>query len=425
MSRARKHLLRWAALLATVTLIGATGVSEGVAAGNFPAVNQPGVTDKEIRVGGVVVVTNNVTGVSYGGAFDGVNAYFAYINSQGGVYGRKLVLASKRDDMFGQNRQEIQGLLGDNVFAALPLATALFSGAQLLVDAKIPAFGWDIQCEYGCEENTPGPPNLFGAAGSFICFTCGYQGANQFLAKALHRQRIGIIGYNVKQSADCATGAKKAFEKTNAGKVVFEDNSLVFGSPDFKNTVSQMKSKNVNFVISCIDFQGDLNMIKEAQLQGLDALQTFPNAYEHKFIKENQQFVNGDYLFTLFAPPFETKPAPKGAKLYVKWLKKTGGKDSENTVFGWINAAQFVAGLKAAGPDFTRQKVIDAVNQMTNFTADGLLAGVDWTKAHTTPGTCFSILKIVNGKFKPVYTKPGKPFACFDLNDTTLKLTNK
>src|SRR5262249_50552280 len=234
------------------------------------------------------------------------------------------------------NRQEIQGLLGDNVFAALPMATNLFSGAQLLVDAKIPTFGWDIQCEFGCEENTPGPPNLFGSAGSFICFTCGYEGPNQFLAKKLHHQHVGILGYNVKQSADCATGAKKAFEKTKAGTVVFEDNSLVFGSPNFKDTVSEMTKKKVNFVISCIDFNGDLNMIKEAKLQGLNTIQTFPNAYEHKFVEQNQQFLNGNYLFTLFAPPYETKS--EGGELYKKWLKKTGGKDSENTVFGWINA---------------------------------------------------------------------------------------
>ena len=35
----------------------------------------------------------------------------------------------------------------------------------------------------------------------------------------------------------------------------------------------------------------------------------------------------------------------------------------------------FVAGLKAAGRDFTRQKVIDAINEMTDYTADGFVHG--------------------------------------------------
>ena len=39
---------------------------------------------------------------------------------------------------------------------------------------------------------------------------------------------------------------------------------------------------------------------------------------------------------------------------------------------------------------------------MTNYTADGLVPTVDWTKAHTTAPSCFAWLKVENGKFKPV-----------------------
>ena len=31
-----------------------------------------------------------------------------------------------------------------------------------------------------------------------------------------------------------------------------------------------------------------------------------------------------------------------------------------------------------------------------------------------------ALLKIVNGKFKPVFTKPGKPFLCFAANLKTV-----
>jgi hypothetical protein len=423
MSGSRRPWWSGVALVAVVSLIGVAGISTaGAGQQKFPAVDQPGVTDKEIRVGGVVTVTQSVTGASYGGAFDGVDAYFAYINkTEGGVFGRKLVLASKRDDQFSKNRQEVQGLLTDDVFAALPMATNLFSGAQLLVDEGVPTFGWDIQEEFGSEKNTPGPPNLFGAAGSFICFTCANQSAFVWLPKKLHRGNIGIIAYNVQQSTDCADGARASIEKFKAGKVAFEDRNLQFGNPDFSAQVAQMKEKDVDFIISCIDFNGDLNLIREMKRQGLNAIQSFPNAYEHDFVKENAEFLNGNYLFTLFAP-LETKPAPEGVKLYTKWLKKTGGKDTENTVFGWINANLFVDALKAAGPDFTRQKVIDAANQMKNFTAKGLLSGVDWTTAHENDYDCAAIMKIVDGKFKPVFGKPGKPFVCF--SDTATKLPN-
>ncbi len=421
MSSSRVRWMRWVAVVAVVSLVGGFAVSSAGAGEDFPAVDQPGVTDNEIRVGGVVTVTNSVTGASYGGAFDGVQAYFDYINeTEGGVYGRKLVLAEKLDDKFSSNLQEVQALLSDDVFAALPMATNLFAGAQLLEEDGIPVFGWDIQCEYGCETNDPGPPNFFGAAGSFICFTCGTPSASLWLPKKLGRTNIGIVAYAVEQSADCATGNKNGIEKYNAGKIVFEDNSLQFGTPDFSAQVNGMKEAGVDFIISCIDFNGSLNMIREMQRQGLDATQVFPNAYEHDFVEENQEFLNGNYVSTLFAPE-ETKPTPEGVKLYKKWLKKSGGEDSENTIVGWINADQFVTGLKEAGPDFTREKLIDAVNQETDFTAKGFLAGINWTTAHEEPATCAALLKIVDGKFKPMYGKPGKPFLCFDPDASTLK----
>ena len=305
------------------------------------------------------------------------------------------------------------------MFAALPMATNLFSGAQLLVEEGIPTFGWDIQEEYGSENNTPGPPNLFGAAGSFICFTCANSSGFVWLPSKVKRKNIGLVGYGVTQSTDCVEGAKASIEKFNTGKVAFEDASLQFGTADFSAQVAQMKDADVNFVISCIDFNGNLNMIREMKRQGLDAIQAFPNAYEHDFVEENQEFLNGNYLFTLFAP-LETKPAPQGVKLYKKWLKRTGGEQSENTIFGWLNADLFVEGLKAAGPDFTRQKVIDAINAMDNYTAKGFLAGVDWTTAHENDYDCYAMMKIVDGKFKPVYGKAGKPFTCFDDAATTL-----
>ena len=45
--------------------------------------------------------------------------------------------------------------------------------------------------------------------------------------------------------------------------------------------------------------------------------------------------------------------------------------------------------------------------------ANGFLPPVDWTTAHENDQDCAALLRIVKGKFKPVYGKPGKPFVCF------------
>jgi len=392
----------------------------------FPPVDQPGVTATQINVGGVVAKTNPLGG-DYAAAFNGVQAYFNMVNASKdkGIYGRKLNLSSKRDDQVGMNRQEVQGLISeDNVFAVLPVATLLFTGADLLGQSGIPTFGWNINAEWGSEQ-AAGPPNLFGEKGSYLCFTCATQTA-PWLAQKLHKKKLGVLAYQVAQSADCAKGVQATFDKYPSAKVEFIDTSLAFGVTDLSNDVSQMKDKGVDLVTTCMDNNGTLTLAKEMKKQGMDAVQYLPNAYNQKFISENAPFFQGSYALTFFTP-FEVKQKPKGLKDFQKWMKKGGFEQNENAMAGWINADQFVTGLKEAGPDFTRQKVVDAINAEKNFTAHGLLAGTDWSIAHQAdqPQGCTVLSKIDNGKFVPSFGQPGKPFTCFQLNPLPDKLQSQ
>jgi hypothetical protein len=130
---------------------------------NVP-VDAPGVTDTEIKVAAVTTNSNNPTG-SYAPLVDGVKAYFEMINDGGGIYGRKLVVSSARDDQLGSNRQTVQASLSqDNAFATF-IATVFFTGAPLLADANQPVFMWNINKEFN------GHPTFF-ANNSALCFTC-------------------------------------------------------------------------------------------------------------------------------------------------------------------------------------------------------------------------------------------------------------
>ena len=380
----------------------------------FPKVDQPGVTDTEIHVGGVTSKTNPLGG-NYASAFDGVKAYFNMVNSSKdkGIYGRKLRLTAERDDQLGSNRQEVQGLLSeDNVFAVMPVASLLFTGADLLGSAGVPTFGWNINAEWGSEQ-AAGPPNLFGEKGSFLCFTCAGALLPLF-AKTVKAKKLGVLSYQVPQSADCAKGIQASFDKYPSAKIEFLDTSLSFGVTDLSSDVSQMKDKGVDLVTTCMDNNGTLTLAKEMKKQGLDAKQYLPNAYDQKFISENAPFFQGSYALTFFTP-FEVKQKSKGLKDFQKWMKKGGFTQNENSLAGWINAVLFYQGLKAAGPDFTRQKIVDAINTMTDYTANGLLPGIDWRTSHSqqAPNSCIVLSKIENGKFKPSFGQPGKPFACY------------
>jgi branched-chain amino acid transport system substrate-binding protein len=412
-----------AGLLAAATL---PASAEGTPTQQFPPVNQPGVTQTEINVGGVASKTNPLGG-DYVSAFNGVKAYFDMVNSSKdkGIYGRKLNLSAERDDQVSQNQQEVQGLISeDNVFAVLPVSVLLFTGADVLGQSGVPTFGWNINAEWGSEQ-APGPPNLFGEKGSYLCFTCPSQ-LVPWLAQKVKAKKIGVLAYQVPQSADCAKGLQASFDKYPSAKIEFLDTSLAFGVTDLSNDVSQMKDKGVDFVTTCMDNNGTLTLAKEMKKQGLNAKQYLPNAYNQKFIEENAPFFQGSYALTFFTP-FEVKQKPKGLKDFQKWMKKNGYEQNENSMAGWINADQFVTGLKEAGPDFTRQKVVDAINAEKDFTANGLLAGIDWSVSHQAeqPEGCNVISKIDNGKFVPSFGQPGKPFVCLQVNPLPDKLQSQ
>ena len=376
-------------------------------------VSAPGITDTEIRVGGVASVTNPLGG-RYQDSFAGVQAYFDMINAEGGIYGRKLVLAAKRDDQLANNKSEVQGLLTqDKVFAVLPVATLLFSGAQLLVDQKVPTFGWTINEEWGGTAADP-RSNMFGQTGSFL----GFDAATPilpWLAGQLKRHKIGLLAYSVSQSSQCADGVKNSFKKFGGAvdaDVAFVDQSLSFGVSDLSVQVSKMKKAGVDLITTCMDNNGVVTVAKEMKKQRLDAIQYMPDAYDQDFMKEFGDLFEGSVVRTDFVQ-FEAKDKPEGLTNFLTWIAKEGTKPNENALDGWLNANLFVDGLKKAGPNFDRPKLIDAINSMTDFTADGLIKGVDWTKAHTMAGdTCQFFSTIQDSKFVPNYSRPGKPFVC-------------
>jgi ABC-type branched-subunit amino acid transport system substrate-binding protein len=378
-----------------------------------PTVEQQGVTDSEIRVSGIAAVTNPL-GTDYGAAFDGVEAYFEMINSQGGIYGRDLKLVKKRDDQLGNGLAEAQGLVQqDNVFAAIPIAELLFEGHEVLAEANIPTFGWNVNAEW------TGPLNFFEQEGA-LCFGCAGVGL-PWLAKELGKTKIALLAYNVPQSADCAKGVRASFDRYPTAEIVYDTDSLPFAVTDVSADVQRMKDAGVDLVTTCMDQNGVLTIEREMEEQQLDAVQYLPNAYDHEFMQQYGDFFEGSYVRTRFAP-FETNPQPKGLKLFNEWMDKLNKDKKELALIGWIDADMFVTGLRLAGENFTQQKVIDELNKLTDYDAQGILPGLDWTIQHKDPAIpanrpdedCSALSKIVNKKFEPAFTEPGKPFLCFE-----------
>ena len=280
----------------------------------------------------------------------------------------------KHDDQLANNRQEIERILSDDQpFAVLPIATDLFTGASLLDEAGVPTFGWNINEEWGSENNKPGPANLFGQFGSFHCFTCAAANPISWLPKKLGLKKVGIVAYEVEQSATCAEGAEASFEKFKTGDVVFTDTSLPFGAVDYSGDGRPDGGGGCRLRGPVPRRQRRGRPAPRDEEAGPRRERCCSPTRTTRSTSRRTRSSSTATTCSRCSRPSRPGPKPEGLKLYQKWMKKTGGDQNENSYVGWMNADLFVEGLKAAGPDFTQQKVVDAINGMTDYTAKGIL----------------------------------------------------
>lgn len=382
------------------------GATEGL---DVDAASRPGVTDKAITVGGVAGKTNPI-GRPYEAGFDGVNAYFEMINcEEGGVFGRELKLGPTKDDQSAasQNVSAVRSLVEeDKVFAVLPMVTQVFQGAKYLDENNIPTFGWNINKEFATGDN------LYGDRGSFIDFTRA-DPYLPYLATKLGKTKVGIQAYTASQSSECAKGQKNSFEKYGL-EVVYYDANLGFGFTDITAEIAKMEDAGVEFLATCMDLNGVASISAALAIEGLEVSIYAPEGYDPSGVAAFKGDLDGIYFSTAFVP-FEVPEAAEGMADFLKWMKIIGKTPNEQALAGWVGADLMVAGILAAGPEFTRDSLIEAINKMENFTAHGAVPGTDWTVQHSASGdvNCVAYVLVEDGKYVPKFGEEGKPFSCF------------
>jgi hypothetical protein len=272
-----------------------------------------------------------------------------------------------------------------------------------------------------------GHDNICANSGA-LCFGCDGH-ILPYMAEKHEATKIGILAYGVsEESKRCAAGNKASIEKYGAPlgqEVAFYDDSIGFGQ-ELSAQVAQMKQKGVQFITTCMDASETLVLAKEMKKQGLDAVQHLPNGYDHQLMSDNAAEFEGSIVIPQFLALETAQPLPI-QKDFEKWTKELGVTPVETTIVGWILAHEFVTGLKAAGPEFNQQKLIDALNSMTAYDAEGMIPPIDWTKGHIDPSTnpevrgpleCANFTVVQGGKFVPEWVDdPAKPWTCFNETD--------
>jgi ABC-type branched-subunit amino acid transport system substrate-binding protein len=364
-------------------------------------------------LGNVSSLTGPVPGL-FEGAVIGAQAYFSYINSQGGIYGRNLYLDAKDDQTTcSGNENQTTGLAGQ-VFGFVG-SFSLYDncGAAYLANhTGIPDASYglstdavDLKNDFSIDPIKPGGYYT----GAFLYWKSKYGAAVQ---------QVGSVYPNIASAADQQLGIQKAAESVGWHWDYSQPEPAT--QTDFTSDVIQMKAKGVKIVyIVAENTQNTATIVENIQQQNWNPIIISPVAYGGGFVQivkqggANPAGIQGGNLYSMFGnfPQNDASTIPEVA-LYQTWMQRQNPNQLEDlySMFSWAEAALFVQALKAAGPHVTRAAVMAQLQKVTSFNDNGMVAPAN--PAGKVPAHCYVLWQINNNdNYVRVDTPPGQ-FRC-------------
>jgi ABC-type branched-subunit amino acid transport system substrate-binding protein len=391
----------------------AGGVETGVLAPPAPAGGNGGATDvgvsgDTITVGNVSDLGGPVPGLFQGGPY-GTQAYFDYINSMGGVYGRKLKLVSADDQLqCNQNEAAYQNMVGQ-VFGFVGSWSLDDScGAQILAQhPTVPAVQQALSTQFTNLPNSYSisPYNAGAPTGYFQYFKQKFPDAITSVGTLVGNQAAAVQSWNY----------YKATMQTLGYKVVYEDDFPPAQS-NFTADVIRMRSAGVKMVFIIAVNAPDLAAFsQEAAQQGWKPeVFVAPIGYFGSYVSESggAAAVEGQYVPVVQAMFLgEDATSVPEVGLFDHWIKQDfpSFPIDQFSSTSWAQAALFVQALDRVGPHLTRQGLLAALAQIHDFNDFGMMAPAD--VASKQSGHCYLILQIHNGKYQKV-DDPASGYRC-------------
>ena len=220
--------MKRAALLLALALVSTAGAASSA---------DPGLTAKRILLGGTVPLSGEAS--AFGSVGPGAKAYFAYVNSQGGVHGRKIEYRYY-DDAYDPARtvQQTRKLVEqDKVFAIFnSVGTAHNQAIQPYLNAnRVP------QLFVGDGSQAASQPRKYPWTMGFLQSYVG-EGAiyGRHLAKTRKGARIGVLYENSPLGKEMTRGLERWI--AGKGPRVVEKQSYEFLDTDVSAQVAQLKA---------------------------------------------------------------------------------------------------------------------------------------------------------------------------------------
>ncbi len=361
----------------------------------------PGVTDSEIKIGQTMPYSGPIS--AYGAIGRAQLAYFAKINAEGGINGRKITLISL-DDGYNPAKavEAVRRLVEQDeilfLFSSTGTATNLATRKYL---------------------NTQRVPHLFVAGGdsawadnSHFPWLIGWMPTYQLEAglyakdilKTRPQARIALLYSADDYGRDYAEGFKKALGDKAASMIVSEQ-TFQWSDPTVDSQIFTLKASGADTLFSAMAGRQASQAIRKMAEVGWRPLHyTGVPSTSIKGILEPAGLDNAVGLVSAYYAKWVDDPIWKddpAIKAYFTWAKKyyDGNPEDGIVAYGYQVAQALEHVLRRCGDDLTRENVMRVATSMENVEFPMLLPGVRVSTSQTSfhPIRQFQMMRF-NGK---------------------------
>jgi ABC-type branched-subunit amino acid transport system substrate-binding protein len=357
-----------------------------------------GVTDTSVLVG----CSNSFSGpLVYPGTQlvnNGLEAYFGYINDQGGVHGRKIITQYYDDGYKPQNAVANTKRLvdQDKVFAIVSSqgTGAVMATVKFLTQNKVPLL-FPFQ----------GVP-ISGQKTIFTSFT-PYPNQSElvvtWLVKVKGFKRIGILYQDDKYGYTFRDPAKKTLAKFGLKLIAAE--SYKRGAKDLSAQVAKLRNADLDACLLVATPPPGAAFIKEAHKQGWKDTRIISSGplTDEKYINLSGGVGEGVWGLSLWPDPVHSNDP---AVVEYREIMEKYGKDRDKTpnrysLYGYFYAKLFTEGLKKAGKNLTRESYIAALEGIKDW-KNGIIPAVSFSATdHLVQNSGFMV-EVQKEIFRPI-----------------------
>jgi len=347
---------------------------------------QTGVTDTEIRIG--TWGPQSGPAAAWGTVMVAMDAYFQYINDNGGVNGRNLVLVS-RDDGYDPARavSAVRELIDREKVFALVGGIGTANGLAVLPFIKRNKIPW-VSPSTGSGEFAKQSDGLIYA--SYTNYGTESALMTRYAVNELGNKKIAVFYQNDGYGKEGLEGVRSEVARLigqDVDAVIVSEISYERGETNMGVQALRLSASGADALVMYSTPTAAASLLNE--IQNLDY---HPRILATSALLDPSLLANpgmqGALLAAFFKLPSvvvgEGNGDPVADDIYVNVVAKyapEAAKDPFRSLAGIAFAQPLVEALKAAGPDLTRESLLAALDNLSGYDT-GLFANIDFSNGY-------------------------------------------